>query len=125
MGELGLFYQVCPIAFVGGSLEPHGGHNPLEPARAGAAIAFGPSMENFSEIADALCAAGAATRVADADALAAWVAGHLADPALVAREGAAATAFAAKCAGTVERVLAALGPVLIGLGPEALDHARP
>lgn len=124
MGELGLFYQACPIAFVGGSLEPHGGHNPLEPARAGAAIAFGPSMENFSEIADALCAAGAATRVADADALAAWVAGHLADPALVAREGAAAAAFAAQGAGTVERVLAALGPVLIGLGPEALDHAR-
>jgi len=124
MGELGLFYQACPIAFVGGSLEPHGGHNPLEPARAGAALAFGPSMENFSEIADALCGTGAATRVADASALAAWVAARLADPALVAREGATAAAFAAQGLGTVERVLAALGPVLIGLGPEALDHAR-
>ncbi|MCA3262117.1 MAG: 3-deoxy-D-manno-octulosonic acid transferase [Telmatospirillum sp.] len=124
MGELGLFYQACPIAFVGGSLEPHGGHNPLEPARAGAALAFGPSMENFSELADALSGAGAATRVADASALAAWVAARLVDPALIAREAAAAAAFAAQGAGTVERVLAALGPVLVAVGPEALDHAR-
>jgi 3-deoxy-D-manno-octulosonic-acid transferase len=124
MGELGLFYRACPIAFVGGSLEPHGGHNPLEPARAGAAIAFGPSMENFSELADALDGIGAATRVADASALAAWVGARLADPARVAREGAAAAAFAAQGAGTVERVLAALGPVLVAVGPEALDRAR-
>ncbi len=124
MGELGLFYRAAPIAFVGGSLEPHGGHNPLEPARLGAAIAFGPSMENFTELADDLIAGSAATRVADADGLAAWAASRLADPALVAREGAAARAFAARGAGTVERVVAALGPVLAGLGPERVPHAR-
>jgi hypothetical protein len=62
--------------------------------------------------------------VADASALAAWVGARLADPARVAREGAAAAAFAAQGAGTVERVLAALGPVLVAVGPEALDRAR-
>ncbi|MBI3506422.1 MAG: 3-deoxy-D-manno-octulosonic acid transferase [Proteobacteria bacterium] len=125
MGELGLFYRAAPIAFVGGSLEPHGGHNPLEPARLGAAIAFGPSMENFAELAADLLEAGAATRVADAASLASWAAGRLADPALVAKEGEAARTFAARGEGTVERVVAALGPVLAGLGPEAVTHARP
>jgi 3-deoxy-D-manno-octulosonic-acid transferase len=125
MGELGLFYRAAPVAFVGGSLEPHGGHNPLEPARLGAAIAFGPSMENFSELAAELVAAKAATRVADAGALAAWAGARLADPARVASEGAAARAFAARGAGTVERVVAALGPVLAHLGPEAVRDARP
>jgi len=125
MGELGLFYRAAPVAFVGGSLEPHGGHNPLEPARLGAAIAFGPSMENFSDLAADLVAANAATRVADAAALASWAQARLADPALVAKDGAAARAFAARGNGTVERVVASLGPVLAGLGPEAVADARP
>lgn len=124
MGELGLFYTACPIAFVGGSLEPHGGHNPLEPARLGAAIAFGPSMENFDELARDLVAAGAASQIADAPTLAAWVRLRLADPACAKREADAARAFAAQGAGTLERVLAALAPVLGSLGPEAIDHAR-
>jgi 3-deoxy-D-manno-octulosonic-acid transferase len=124
MGELGLFYRAAPLAFVGGSLEPHGGHNPLEPARLGASIAFGPSMENFAELAADLVAARAASRVADAGALANWVAERLADPGLAAREGAAARAFAAQGAGTAERVVAALGPVLAALGPEAVTDAR-
>lgn len=124
MGELGLFFRACPLAFVGGSLEPHGGHNPLEPARLGAAIAFGPSMENFAELAGELVAAGAATRVKDGAALARWVAARLADPALAQREGAAARAFAAQGEGTVQRVADALAPVLAALGPEAIADAR-
>jgi 3-deoxy-D-manno-octulosonic-acid transferase len=124
MGELGLFFRACPLAFVGGSLEPHGGHNPLEPARLGAAVAFGPSMENFVELAADLIQCGAATRVADADELARWVERRLAEPQLAQREGAAARAFAARGEGTVERVAAALAPVLAALGPEALGDAR-
>jgi 3-deoxy-D-manno-octulosonic-acid transferase len=124
MGELGLFYAACPVAFVGGSLEPHGGHNPLEPARLGVAIAFGPSMENFDELARDLTAAGAATQIADAQGLAAFVQKRLGDPEQVVREAAAAMAFAAQGAGTLDRVLVALSPVLASLGPEAIEHAR-
>ena len=70
MGELGLFYRLTGIAFVGGSLVPHGGQNPLEPAQLDCAIVTGPHMENFAVIADALAEAGASDVVADADGLA-------------------------------------------------------
>ncbi|HUY67757.1 MAG TPA: 3-deoxy-D-manno-octulosonic acid transferase [Alphaproteobacteria bacterium] len=51
MGELGLFYRLCPIAVIGGSFVRHGGHNPIEPAQLGCAIIFGPYMQNFAAIA--------------------------------------------------------------------------
>ncbi len=49
LGELGVFYRLCDIAFVGGGVTPKGGHNPLEPARLGAAILHGPHVFNFVE----------------------------------------------------------------------------
>lgn len=49
LGELGLFYRACNVSFVGGSLVDKGGHNPLEPARLGAAILHGPHVFNFVE----------------------------------------------------------------------------
>ena len=49
LGELGLFYRLCDVSFVGGSLVDKGGHNPLEPARLGAAILHGPHVFNFVE----------------------------------------------------------------------------
>jgi 3-deoxy-D-manno-octulosonic-acid transferase len=50
IGVLGLFYRLCDIVFVGGSLVSAGGHNIIEPAQAGCAILHGPMMHNFSEI---------------------------------------------------------------------------
>lgn len=50
-GELAKVYRYATVAFVGGSLVPHGGHNPIEPAAAGVPVCFGPSMTNFREIA--------------------------------------------------------------------------
>lgn len=50
MGELGIFYRLNSIVFIGGSLIPHGGQNPLEAARLECAIISGPHMENFREI---------------------------------------------------------------------------
>jgi 3-deoxy-D-manno-octulosonic-acid transferase len=73
LGELGLFYSAAGVVFVGGSLVPHGGQNPLEPARLGCAVAVGPHVRNFVEPVAILEAAGALTRVADAEALARWV----------------------------------------------------
>ncbi len=63
LGELGSFYRVAMAAFIGGSLVPHGGQNPLEAARLGCPTLFGPHTWNFAEITAALERQGAAHRV--------------------------------------------------------------
>ncbi|MFW5450544.1 MAG: lipid IV(A) 3-deoxy-D-manno-octulosonic acid transferase [Methylophagaceae bacterium] len=70
MGELPLFYAACDVAFVGGSLVPHGGHNLLEPAALGRAIITGPHYFNFNEITQQFLEAGAAIQVTDSQELA-------------------------------------------------------
>ncbi|WP_424810472.1 3-deoxy-D-manno-octulosonic acid transferase [Roseococcus sp. YIM B11640] len=90
MGELGLFYRLATCAFIGGSLVPHGGQNPLEAARLGCPVLFGPHMENFADASAALLAAGAARRVPDAAALAATLSGMLTRPEEAAAMGSAA-----------------------------------
>ena len=54
LGDLASLYQVADVAFIGGSLVPRGGHNPLEAARFAVPIVMGPSYENFREIVSAL-----------------------------------------------------------------------
>ena len=81
VGELGLFYRLAPIAFVGRSLvPPGGGQNPLEPARLGCAIAVGPHTNNFADHVGLLREAGGLTTVADVDGLAEFVSAMVADP---------------------------------------------
>jgi 3-deoxy-D-manno-octulosonic-acid transferase len=63
MGELGLFYRLCPITVLGGSFVPVGGHNPIEPAQLDTAIIFGPHMFNFSEISREFIRAQAAVQL--------------------------------------------------------------
>lgn len=70
LGEMGLWYRVAPVSFVGGSLVSVGGHNPFEPAALGSAILHGPHVFNFDEIYARLAAAGGAMPVVDADSLA-------------------------------------------------------
>ena len=69
MGELPLLYAASDVAFVGGSLVPHGGHNLLEPAALGMPVVTGPHVFNFVEICDLLIDAGAAVRVSDSGEL--------------------------------------------------------
>src|SRR3954454_14768725 len=64
MGELGLFYRLAPIVFMGGSLIEHGGQNPIEAVKLGASVVHGPHVFNFSDIYEALDRAGGA-RTAD------------------------------------------------------------
>jgi len=74
IGELASLYRLADGAFVGGSLVPSGGHNILEPAAFGKIPVFGPSMENFSEIASRFVAADAAIQVeSPEDAGVAWI----------------------------------------------------
>lgn len=113
VGELGLIYRLAPIVFVGGSLASHGGQNPIEPIKLGAAILHGPHVWNFAEIYAALDKARGAQPVADVEALAsragAWLrnAGEREAAANAARETVAALG------GGLARTLAALEPYLM------------
>ncbi|WP_374443383.1 3-deoxy-D-manno-octulosonic acid transferase [Stella sp.] len=121
MGEMALYLGLADIVLVAGSFDVgRGGHNPLEPAQAGAAILHGPDMANFAGLARRMADAGAAERVVDAPGLAAAVARLLADPAERARRAAAAAGVAADEAAALDRALAALAPIL-----DRLDPARP
>jgi 3-deoxy-D-manno-octulosonic-acid transferase len=66
MGELGLWYRLASVSFVGGSLAPVGGHNPYEAAQLGSAILHGPNVANFAGIYDELDQVGGAKTVHDA-----------------------------------------------------------
>jgi len=70
LGETGTWYALAPIVFLGGSLREIGGHNPFEPAQAGAAVITGPHVSNFTETYTPLIAWGGAVEVADAGQLA-------------------------------------------------------
>jgi 3-deoxy-D-manno-octulosonic-acid transferase len=93
IGQLQRFYAACDIAFVGGSLIPHGGQNMLEPAAQGRATVFGPHTTNFRRDVELLLAADAVEQVADRGALA----GGAGQPA--ARSGPAPTARCQRPAG--------------------------
>jgi 3-deoxy-D-manno-octulosonic-acid transferase len=113
LGELGLFYRLAPIAFVGNSLMPGGGHNPLEPARLGAAVLSGPRTANFTEAFAALEGGGAVQIVADGEALASAVAGLLADPQAVMTAGARAAQIALADTAVLDRVLDQIKPLML------------
>ncbi|HYE51380.1 MAG TPA: 3-deoxy-D-manno-octulosonic acid transferase, partial [Azospirillaceae bacterium] len=116
LGELGLFYRLAPVAAVGGSFVPVGGHNPVEPALLDAAVLYGPHMHNFAEMAAELEAAGGALRVADAGALAAAVSRLLADADARGRLAAAGAAVAERNRQAADRVMEALAPLLAEAG---------
>ncbi len=79
LGELVHFYACAEVAFVGGSLQPVGGHNLLEPAALGVAVVTGPQLHNFADIAQRMDEAGALRIGADADAVAAELEALLGD----------------------------------------------
>lgn len=66
IGELGLLYNISGIVFLGGSLVPHGGQNPIEPAQLNNALLYGPYVDNFLDTYNKLSAAGGAQSVRDA-----------------------------------------------------------
>ena len=108
LGELLAFYAAADIAFVGGSLVPHGGHNPLEPAALGVPVITGPHWHNFAAIYPELIAAGAAREVPDAARLAEVLTGWLADPLSRDAAGEAGRRVVADNRGALQRTLEAL-----------------
>lgn len=114
MGELGVFYRLCPLAVVGGSFVQRGGQNPLEPARLGVAVLSGPHVGNFLDIYRILVESGGAEVLASNDLLTQRVGQLLTDDAELARRGQAA----ARAAGTKEpmiRTFELLAPYLRNL----------
>lgn len=116
LGEMGLFIRLAPIVFMGKSMIGQGGQNPLEPARLGASVLFGPHMDNFAEIASRMCAARAAEQVASEPALVEAVSRRLADPSMLALYGGTAHDFAQAEDDVLDGVLAEIAPWLNGKG---------
>ena len=114
IGELASLYRVADGAFVGGSLVPSGGHNILEPAAFGKIPVFGPSMENFADIAERFTAAGAAVQVeSPEDAGVAWIE-FLRDPERAARMGETARNLVESSRGATDRAIAEIARHLEG-----------
>jgi 3-deoxy-D-manno-octulosonic-acid transferase len=112
LGELASLYRLAAGCFVGGTLAPTGGHNPLEPARFGRAIAVGPSMHNFRDMAAQFDEAAAWRRVGDAGELAAAWRSWLDEPATAAALGARARSLVESNGGALERTFLVLAPLL-------------
>lgn len=122
IGELGLFFSLSDIALVGGSLEPHGGHNPVEAALLDCAILHGPHMENFRAIEDELHTAGAAELVRTVEDIAREAGSLMTDAALRARRVHAARRLAMDRRHILDAVFSHLDGALDGI---ATDSAAP
>jgi 3-deoxy-D-manno-octulosonic-acid transferase len=119
MGELGLFYRIAPAVFIGGSLVEHGGQNPIEAAKLGAAILHGPHVWNFADIYAALDAARGAFEIADGDQLTDHLAYLLADKAARHAMAEAGEKTVTRLGGALTRTLSELEPYLLQL---RLEH---
>lgn len=112
LGELGTFYALSPIAFVGGSLVPKGGHNPIEAIRHGAAVITGPHWINFSDAYRALLRQNAAKQISTAQELADTITLLMEDGSELARMRASADAALEGLSGALQRTVDALLPFL-------------
>ena len=112
LGELAGLYRVADVAFIGGTLVPTGGHNPLEPACFAVPTVVGPSMDNFREMAESFDRAGAWARVADAGELARLWRTWLAEPEVAKAVGGKAGELLAANRGAVERTLKVIEPLM-------------
>ena len=111
IGELASVYSMASVAFVGGSLVPAGGHNPLEPAQFGVPIVMGPHYANFTAITESLREVDA-LRIADVDDVATVLIALVNDRQLAVAMGARAIEVFERQAGATDRCIAAIREVL-------------
>src|ERR1700716_2142870 len=115
MGELGLFYRLSPIVFMGGSLVEHGGQNPIEAVKLGASVVHGPHVFNFTDVYEALDQAGGARRADTLAALLKQLGQLLAASAAREQSIAASERVVEQLGGALDRTLARLDPYLLQL----------
>ncbi|MDR7039812.1 3-deoxy-D-manno-octulosonic-acid transferase [Methylobacterium sp. BE186] len=121
VGELGLFYRLSPLVYLGGSLVPHGGQNPIEPVRLDTAVVHGPHTHNFAQVYRALDEAGGAVAVADGAELSATVGELLEDEHRIRAIAASGQRALRPFEGAVERTLAVLDPFIAQMKLAALN----
>ncbi|HIJ90800.1 MAG: 3-deoxy-D-manno-octulosonic acid transferase [Desulfobulbaceae bacterium] len=112
LGELSAVYGLCDVAFIGGSLVPERGHNPLEPAVHGKPVLFGPCMEDFAEISRDLLAVGGARQVHGEEELCGELSLLFADSAMRERAGRQARQLIAAKRGVTEAHVALIRGML-------------
>ncbi len=117
IGELASVYSLAAVAFVGGSIVPAGGHNPLEPAQFGVPIVMGPHYANFRAITEDLLAHDA-LRTAGKDGLAAAIIDLLQEPTAAAALGQRARQVFNQQAGATARCIDALKELLSTVGTD-------
>ena len=126
MGELLYLYGLSDVAFLGGSLVPAGGHNPIEAAVCGQPLVMGPEIFNFPDVAAAFLEAGCLTLVNDAAELAKVVVGCLGDPEGRRRTAQQAAQIVADNTGSTQRLVELLrAEVSAVLRPESEIRPRP
>ena len=118
IGELGLFYSLSDATFVGGSLVPHGGQNPVEPLRLGNPVLLGPHTKNFQDINATLDQHAAIIRVTDAEELAKQIEQILAHPGQTEERNARAVVALSELEGALEKTMERIEPYLSGAVPD-------
>jgi len=113
MGELMTIYSLGTLVFVGGSLVPIGGHNPLEPLFHKKCVLFGPYMLNFLEISQRLIEAGGAIQVSGKEELSSQLRRLLLDELARKEMGERGYQFLQKHQGATERMFEEIKPFLI------------
>jgi 3-deoxy-D-manno-octulosonic-acid transferase len=125
IGELGLFYRLSPLVFLGGSLVPRGGQNPIEPVRLETAVLHGPHTGNFGAVYEALDRAGGTMPVRDGVELAALAGELLRDPDRLATMARVGQRALQPFEGAVARTLAVLDPFVAQMKLQRLDRGSP
>jgi 3-deoxy-D-manno-octulosonic-acid transferase len=110
MGELGLFFRLAHIAFLGKSLVGAGGQNPIEAAKLGCAILHGPNVGNFAEVYQILDEAHGAGRIGNADTLARALAILFTDAAKLRKMSRAAGETVERLGGASNMIMKAIEP---------------
>ena len=108
IGELARAYRLAQMAFIGGSLVPTGGHNPLEPAVWGVPVLSGPHVHNFKEVYDEMIDAGGARLVADSAELRVAAAAWLDEPEFATAAGKAGREVVERNRGATARTVSVL-----------------
>lgn len=111
LGEMGLWYRIAAVSFIGGSLADVGGHNPYEPALLGSAILYGPHVRNFADAYARLGAADAAIEIRSGEELG-RVLGDVLAPDRAAEMAANAWAACSEGAEVTDTVLETIGALL-------------
>lgn len=116
IGELGLFYRLCEIVFVGGSLVKHGGQNPLEAARLRCCIITGPHTDNFADIFAEMEKLSICARVKDATELASQIDRLIKDSDTITQKQMLTKEWLKNKGGVATRILDIIAPIFAPVG---------